>query len=247
MLKLMKYEFRKQLLSKVVILVALGILECSFLFGMFTENEKAIALSVGIFSLVAFIAILFVSFECVITYSNDLKTKQSYMLFLTPNSTYSIVGAKVATAIFQIILTSAVFVAIIILNIGFIAIRFDEVDTVLAFIKDAAKQLFGANLDLGYIISVLIYMILNWISVVTLAMLAITLSATFLANSKLKGLVSVGIFFLLNYGLSKFYGLFLPNLVIEKSDFISADMAILVVVCATYFATSWMLDKKVSV
>ena len=243
----MKYEFRKQLLSKIIILVTLAILECSFLYGMFTENEDAIATSVAIFTAFAFIATLFVSFECVFTYSNDLKTKQSYMLFLTPNSTYKIVGAKILMAILQIALTGAVLVAVVILNVIFVAIRFDEVGTMFDFIRALVENVLGANLDLTYIIATLVYMLLNWISVVILAMLAITLSATFLANSKLKGFVSLGIFFLLNYFLNKCYELLLPEFIFEKDAFIVVDLAILAVVGLTYFATSWMLDKKVSV
>lgn len=247
MFKLMKYEFRKQMLSKIIILITLAILECYFIYGIMAENETATGISIGLFTFIAIAATVFVSFECIITFSNDLKTKQSYMLFLTPNTSYTIVGAKVITAILQIILTSAAFVAIIIANVGFIAVRYDEVDAVIQGIQEMAKQLFGANLDLGYIISTFIFLVLNWVSVVMLAMLAITLSSTFLANSKLKGLVSVIIFFLLNFVLSKGYGFFLPDMVIGQNDFFAADLAVLVVVGLTYFATAWMLDKKVSV
>lgn len=247
MFKLMKYELRKQLFSKIIILITLGILECIFMYGVFTEKESAMGLAIGLFSFLAIAATVFVSFECIATFSNDLKTKQSYMLFLTPNSTYKIVGAKVLTSIAQIILTGAAFAAVIILNVMFLAIRFNEIDSIIKMIQEITKQILGSNLDLSYIISILFYMVLSWISVVTLAMLSITLSSTFLANSKLKGFVSVAIFFALNYVIFKIYSSFLSELTWRASDFFLVDVAVLVVVGATYFATAWMLDKKVSV
>lgn len=247
MFKLMKYELRKQLLSKIIILITLGILECGFAYGVIADKEGTIATFVGLFMFVAIAATVFVSFECILTYSNDLKTKQSYMLFLTPNSTYSIVGAKVLSAITQILLTGAAFATIIIANFIFLTIRYDELGNLVRSLDGFIKHMLGANIDLGYIIATLMFLALNWLSVVIIAMLAITLSTTFLANNKLKGFVSVVIFFLLNYIFAKIYSLLLPSITFTVKDFIVADIAILVVIVISYLATSFMLDKKVSV
>ena len=109
------------------------------------------------------------------------------------------------------------------------------------------NQLLGADIDLKYIVAVLTFLALNWLSVVIIAMLSITLSSTFLANNKFKGFVSVAIFFGLNFILTKIYGLLIPTITFTINDFIITDIAILVVIVISYLATSFMLDKKVSV
>lgn len=247
MFKLMKYEIKKQMLSKIIILITLGILQCGFAYGILADSEKTIAIFVGLFVFVAIAATVFVSFESILTFSNDLKTKQSYMLFLTPNSTYSIVGAKVLSAIAQILLTGVAFAAIIIGNIIFLTVRYDSLGNLMKSVNQLINELLGSNIDLGYIIAVLIFLALNWLSVVIIAMLSITLSSTFLANNKFKGFVSVAIFFGLNFILTKIYELLIPTITFTINDFIITDIAILVVIVISYFATSFMLDKKVSV
>ncbi len=95
MLKLMKYEFRKQLTTKFLLLAVLGLLEIYFLYGVFSDNMDKTMRAVILLATLAFAGIFFVSFECIMTYYNDLKTKQSYMLFMVPQSTFSVMGAKI--------------------------------------------------------------------------------------------------------------------------------------------------------
>ena len=48
MLKLMKYEFRKQAFSKMVILLLVGLIQLFFFFGIVTDNNNVIGTSMGI-------------------------------------------------------------------------------------------------------------------------------------------------------------------------------------------------------
>lgn len=109
MLKLIKYEFRKQAFSKLIIATLIVLVELSFGYGMICNNENRIITSTALLVGLAIGAILFVSFECIHTYSNELKTKTGYMLFMVPRSTYHVIGAKVLATAVQIILTAATF------------------------------------------------------------------------------------------------------------------------------------------
>src|SRR5699024_2122519 len=95
MIKLIKYELRKQAFSKGIILAILGLLELLFLYGIIRDNNMAFSLSIALLVFVTYVAILYVAFENIFAFSGELNSKRSYMLFLIPRSSYEIVGAKV--------------------------------------------------------------------------------------------------------------------------------------------------------
>ncbi len=248
MFKLMKYEFRKQLLSKIVILAMVGILELMFIYGVIAEKANTVASAVGFFMVLAFISIMFVSFECAFTYSKDLKTKQSYMLFLTPNSAYGIVGAKVLTTIAQVFLTGVVFGTVIIANILFMAAKYHSVKEVIEVVQQFFKEAMQLDIQMDLIVSLLVYMLVYWILLIVIAMFAITLTYTFLANAKFKELVSIALFFLILWGVQKIAEFILPDLAhITSYIMLGATGIYLVLTALFYLGTAWMLDKKVSV
>ncbi len=247
MLKLIKYELRKQWFSKLFILIVMGILEVTFLFGLLSDDRDTISISVGISVLVAFTAIMFVSFECIMTYSKDLKTKQSYMLFLTPNSTYKIVGAKVITSVAQIGITAAFMAGVIFANITAVMLRYQDIEKMMEIIQNTIRDVMGLNIDYGLLLIGLIAFLLEWISKVIMGILAITLSATFLSNTKGKGIVSLIIFFIINYSVGKIGKLLMQESMLIFEQLMIDAIFMAFVIAVFYFATAWMLDKKVSV
>lgn len=248
MLKLMKYEFRKQLFSKIILFVLLILMEIGFWVGILTDNEALLAATVTLFLFLAIASVLFVSYESIFTYSNDLKTKHSYMLFMTPNSTYKIIGAKVLTTMVTIIITAIVFLTVAFLNISILLLQNQEVANVIDLIKDIVNASFNANLGIPYLAFFCASMVFSLIGILTTGMASITLSATFLSNSKGKGVVSVVFFFVITFVLSKIEGLLLPDRSLSSiSPFIFECFWSLGVVVIFYFLTSYMLDKKVSV
>lgn len=247
MFKLMKYEFRKQLMSKIVILAMIGILELMFIYGIIAKDTNAIASAVGIFMVLAFISTMFVSFECAFTYSKDLKTKQSYMLFLTPNSAYGVVGAKVLTTIVQVFLTGAVFGTVIIANILFMAARYNGVKEVIQVAQQFFKEAMQLDIQMDLVVAVIVYVLAYWILLIIIAMFSITLTYTFLANTKVKELISIVLFFLILWGVDRIAGAILPDLAHVTSYVMLGGTGICIVLTALfYLGTAWMLDRKVS-
>lgn len=248
MFKLMKYEFRKQLFSKIIILLVLGVLEILFLYGLFAESDRVLGLSIGLFIFLSVAVVLFVSFESVLTFSNDLKTKQSYMLFLTPNSAYKIVGAKVLTTAVTIGLTAAVFVAVTLVDVAAILVKFDDIAKFVEMFQSFFASMFKANIDYAFIITFILTFVLELIEILVIGMSSITLSATFLSNSKLKAVVSVAFFFVINFILNRVSSLFIPaRSFTSMSPYYLECLWAVGVVAVFYFLTSYMLDKKVSV
>jgi len=251
MLKLMKYEFRKQAFSKIVILVLVGLIELLFFFGVASSKEKVIGTSMMLLIFFTIGALFFLAFESILTYSNDLKLKCSYMLFLTPNTSYSIVGAKVLSAGIQIILAGLAFFAVFALDGAVLIAKYDAIAEVKRMFLELVSQLFQLDIAFSDVVSVVAVIITGWISTITVAFFSITLSTTFLANSKLKGIVSFAIFIGLNYLYSYIVDLAL-ELPTEDMTKITAYFALYSLfmigfTIITYVGTAWMLDKKVSV
>jgi hypothetical protein len=92
---------------------------------------------------------------------------------------------------------------------------------------------------------------MNWINTITLAFFSITLSTTFLADKKYKGVVSFLIFIALSVITSKITSLIVGDNGINfnsiSTTLIAASIITLFFTVLTYIGTAWMLDKKVSV
>ena len=193
------------------------------------------------------------AFEAIITFSNDLKQKCSYMLFLTPHTSYSIVGAKVLAAAIQIILAGIAFFLVYSLDIAVLVGKYNQLEVLKEMINQFLTEVFSLNIQLQDIIGVVSVIITAWISVITVAFFSITLSTTFLANFKLKGVVSFLIFIAINYvfgeivnmGLGRVYDI--NNLSNLSMYYMLESLYMLCFTIVTYVGTSWMLEKKVSV
>ena len=251
MLKLMKYEFRKQAFSKLIILTLVGLLELMFFFGVVSDKENVIVMSMSLLAMFTIGALFYLAFESIITYSNDLKQKCSYMLFLTPNTSYSIVGAKVLTAGLQIILAGIIFFAVFALDGGVLITKYNALAEAKKIIIQALDEFLKLRIDFSDIVSVVAVVLTSWISTITIAFFSITLSSTFLENKKFKGVVSFIIFIALNFVITKVTRLFLGDIESYTSNlsiyFIWESVIALLFIVLTYIGTAWMIDKKVSV
>ncbi len=251
MLKLMKYEFRKQAFSKFIILALVGLIELLFFFGVVADRENVIVTSMMFLFFFTFGAMFFLAFESILTFSNDLKQKCSYMLFLTPNTSYSIVGAKVLSAGIQIILAGIAFFAVIAIDGAILIAKYDAIEQVKKLLLEIVNDMFNMNIKFSDIVSVVALMITSWISTITIAFFSITLSTTFLADKKFKGFVS----FIIFLGLNVIYNKITSLAIGDVSEYLSGlDIYFMwqsiITVCfiiVTYLGTAWMLEKKVSV
>lgn len=251
--KLIKYEFRKQLMSKLVVGVVIVALQLLYLAGVIFDNEDWGAIGLGFTMIVAMVSLLYFSFESIVTYSNDLKTKQSYMLFLTPRNMFQIVGAKLVTTILQIFVCGCAFAAIGIGDVFLLCARKGEIKEFLDVLKGVFQAFTGVEIRLSEVIYVILMILIAWLVFIAMAMFSITLSTTLLSNWKFKGVVSVVIFFAVDWVIAKVAGLVTPTgffgseyLVVNTEAW--AYIGVYAVALAlTYVGTALLLEKKVSV
>lgn len=249
--KLMKYEFKKQLTSKIVVGILAAIAEVAFVIGVIIDDAEWAGVSLACMLMLSVFGLCYFSFETIITYSNDLKTKQSYMLFLVPRNTYQIVGAKMLTTVFQIVGAGAAFVAIMLGDVFLIFAKNQDIEEFFEIVNDFLTAI-GMRVHLSDVIYVVALILITWLEFVLMAIFAITLSTTFFANTKYKGVISFGIYFVLNYLLNKVANFVSDGFGEKEYLMISTDGWVYIGIYTAamllwFFGTSWLLDKKVSV
>lgn len=94
MVKLLKYEMKKQQTSRMVIGSILLVCVLGFALGMLLGREKLAAVSLAVMMLATFFVVFYVGIESILVLNRDLKTKQSYMLWMIPKSIWEILGSK---------------------------------------------------------------------------------------------------------------------------------------------------------
>ena len=107
MLKLMKYEWRKQWFSKVIMMAILAVLVLAFVVFSRLRQEDNAAVMLAFLILAAFSFCFFSGIEAVTTFHRDLKTRQSYLLFMIPQPAWKVLAAKFVIALLTMFFTSA--------------------------------------------------------------------------------------------------------------------------------------------
>lgn len=113
MLKLMKYELRRQLSSKIIILASLFVLATGFLIFYLLGNEAGASVMVGFLGVETMVVVFYAPMECLMTFDKDLNTKQGYLLFLIPEKSTVILRAKLLASFVQTIMLCGIFFTVV--------------------------------------------------------------------------------------------------------------------------------------
>lgn len=125
--KLIKYEWKKQRTSRMVIFAMLAVGILAFIWGMIfdDENVNAAGIIVVLMFSMSFLVLLYTGIESILVLNRDLRTKQSYMLWMVPKSIWEILGSKFISAILQMFVVFAFLFFIAwaeVIFIGFLAV-----------------------------------------------------------------------------------------------------------------------------
>lgn len=247
MLMHMKYEMKKSMLSKIIILAVTAVCEVAFLIGLFGEVQKSMQLGVIGLILCATMGVFYIGIESIITFHRDLNTKQSYMLFMTPYSSYTILGAKILENALAIFVAGAFFATLGALDI---TISIVHVDGLSSFLDSMQSLLNSFHIDIQIqpheVILGIASVLMSWVMTIVMAYLAIALCATVLAGKKFSALVSFLIFLVLDYVAVRLISL-IPEM--SSTDLqLGIAVAIAGVITAIMYAvTGWIMERRLSV
>lgn len=254
MFKLTKYELRKTRTTLLIAAACFAILELAYIIGLALHKDDLAGGSAAFLVLFATFSYLFFLALAIMNYSKELNSKSSYLIFMTPNTPLAIISAKML----MILLVGLGSLAIYAL-FGWLDIRL-----LIAFLPDAEMTgdlltgfANGLGIDLpelGFtLLAMLIAMIVTFFMLVALAYLAITLSATFLQNSRLKGLISCILFLALFLAATWIDNHLIPDLYPNPATWQQLWIGIapsclyyIVLMILATFACSVLLEKKVS-
>ena len=240
MLRLLKYEFRKTLFPKLVLLALLVIFEGVFLYGYWTDNNSTVTLGLSLFLFTFLCGLLAIGIISLVTLHKDMNTRQGYMLFMTPNSTYRILGAKVAENGLSMLGIGAVGLGICLLNFSLIK---QELEFITSFLKN-----FGVGLTptFPHLSALLVYIISSILCSVTTAYLADVICSSLLNGQKGSMVITFVLFALLNFGIQKIMGLVPASLDIVVMFLLQGAIALALAV-VMYIITARLMDRYLSV
>ena len=238
--KLIKYELRKQRTSRMVIFIALAIALICFWAGVLFMNNALMGGSVAAMVFGAVFVLFYTGIEGILVFNRDLRTKQSYMLWMLPRSIWEILGAKFISAILQML---------IVFGVSCVAVGISTAGAVLTIggLSDFLRMI-------GDLISLAFLLFLAWTLIIMTGFLAVILARTVLVKSRFAGLLAVILFFVINFVIERVYDVMYKIPFIASANNVGAlgwtvwDVIFYVVVCLALFGVSGVLaEKKLSV
>ena len=260
MLKLIKFEFlrKRTVFAAALILTLIGQVYALYKYFGINESFRAVYSEnmLGAFSGVVFVAFGLLYFIDVVTlFRQDLFKQEGYMLFMTPNSGYKLLGSKLIFALVEGIGIGIIYVAIMFFNL---------------YIFNQAGALINLQFSLEGIEWIHIWMITKGILLGALVIIefALTVYISFALfkslfnNTRFKGAVTFGIFLAIMFIKAKTLEL-IVNLLessqwldqymhsLETLKSVSAAMniyfmVVLVSVGILFAGTGYLLEKKIN-
>ena len=246
MLHLLKYEMRKTLFSKLILFGITAIAEAIFLIGFWGKKENTLLIGALLLFFIAITGITLMGILSLITLHRDMNTKQGYMLFMTPNSCYKILGAKVIECGLSILIAGAFFFALGWLDFSLLLGKGAN-QQIWDMFRDMIRTINESiTLDAAHISALVFSMLASWLCTITTAYLADVVSSSLLNGKKGNGFVTFLLFLALNWAISKLLSL-VPSSLGTLTVLIIQGSAALVLAGVMYVITARLMEKYLSV
>ncbi|MGN0395565.1 MAG: ABC transporter permease [Coprococcus sp.] len=254
MLKMLKYEWRKNILSVLIVLGVYAALEIYYLIACYgLESRSHASISMSLLFLAASFSYIFVLLYGIISYSSDLKNKSGYLVFMAPISSFKIIGAKLLSTLVTGVLLLVAICGLIFLNYNIACAQFG-LDSIID-VGTELLSMFGYSFS-SILISILFFVftfLLEFYMIVTVGYLAVSISSTVLQNKKGKGFVSV-LLFIVIIVLVSIVSNHLPVInSIDNTTFANQLLRntpeliwMIIITLSGYIGSSLLLEKKIS-
>ena len=246
MLRLLKYELRKTLSTKLILLAVTCVAEAVFLIGFWGKKDDTLAIGAVLLFFIAIIGVGLMGILSLVTLHRDMNTRQGYMLFMTPNSCYRILGAKVLECGLSILLAGAFYLALGLLDFSII-LGEDSAKEIWDMINRTIQAFNGKIvLDAPHISTLVFSMLACWLCTVTTAYLSDVISSSLLNGKKGGLLITFVIFLVLNYAISQLLRL-VPSSIGVIPTLLWQGVIALALAAVMYVVTARLMEKYLSV
>jgi len=243
MLKLMKYEFFRQLFSKGFIVGCFLTLVAGFFGFYWVGNAIGATIIVTILNLATIIILFFAPFEFTFTFDKDMNSRQGYLLALVPQKSTTILLSKLSVALLQSAVLYTLFFTVVPFCERLCQSKFGEAPGLIGqIVWDASEGLNGVP----DIIEFWFTLLTVWLFFAGLSMFVTAIPG----KGKLASLLGYVLFFaaivLVFFLLERIDWLFdilkAPALVGNIAEWVY----IIGIDVALFFGTARLMDKKVS-
>lgn len=253
MCRLIKYELRKSRAAFGILALTILVLEAYYLFSINADSEGNIVMSCVLLAVSGFATAITIFVLGITTYSNELKQKTSYLIFMTPNSALSVIAAKLLYTIMTTLVFSALLGGFCMMDVRMLLEHYDELTDFYRTIDEMLSQM-GIKLNEFYLVVAFNAgsVFLSLISALVTAYLAVTFSATVMQNRRGRGWVTFLVYVLILFGLNRISALYTdPDMTYSTVDaltraLIPSAIQSLAVIALCLFGSAWMLESKVS-
>ncbi len=255
MLRLIKYEYRKNMVLYIILFALIFAIEalCGLAIAAEEEAISIIALYLALLEGVP-IVMLFFFVTNIITYSRELNSRAGYLAFMTPCSAFEIAGSKFLTMIINATLAIGLFVGFAAIDIAALAAKFGADFDIREIIREVLMvlSLFGINIDLTSVIVAIIVAAFVVFTFMSLLFFAITLSRTLLESKG--GRVPLSIAFFVAIIVANGFAIrYMPSFSFGSTTMLSflgnwpLIFLMLLEFVGSYIGSSFLLEKKLSV
>ena len=247
MSKLIKYEFRKTWPAKLVVLAFTLIAEIVFLVGVFGDNPDRTGIGIALLALTAMFGIFAIGVQSLVILHRDMSTKQSYMLFMTPNSRWAILGAKVLENGLSVLLSGVFFALLALGDLSLLLGKNHQLEQLWTMIQDVWRS-FNAEIELNQMNFLLfaLFIVISWVNTVMTAVLADVVACALLNGKRFSGLIAFILFFVLNYLTAKIGSLVGTGASFSDRMLIESGLE-LVFAVIMYLCSATIMERRLSV
>lgn len=271
MLNLIKHEFIKSKTPLIISLSIFFLLEICYIIGGLTGiDELFLVSSMMLFMFISFSFLAAIVYS-VFIYDMDISQnhKNGYMLFMTPNNSYQIIGAKLIASLIVGIITAVIILAVFMINVN-IAENFAllNVEDTFSGIYTSLKMMI-TGISFGNAFILILNLILQFMTTIVCIYLSKMLCNTIFFNIPAKGVLAFGVFIVINIILGVLSWLLVKVMNINFNAEINLDEAAdinsaitmafgnngliisvivnLIFMAAMYIGTSYLCEKKLSI
>ena len=247
MKNLIKYEFRKTWNTKMIILGIAAFAEVAFLVSLYLNLEEINGLSIFALTMLAFGGVMFIGIQSVLTMHQDMNTRQGYMLYMTPNSCFKILGGKVLENGLSIFAAGAFFFALGALDVTLLVAHLGQLQELINVVNSFAKQLsMELPLNAEFFGLLALYFLCTWLNVVNTAYLADVVATYLLSGKKHNGWIGLLLFLVISGAMSALQQAITKGMAWQPMLIWDAVIAL---ACAAvmYAATAFLMDRHLSV
>ena len=189
---LIRYEMKKTMPIKIVSVALLLIFEVLLLFGSISDNIFVMGLSGMFLIFFSFVVFLLFGLSSMVSLSKDLSTNQGYMLYMLPRPSYQFLLAKIVESLISSICIGLFLYFLFLFDLFYFSVDIDG-------FSQAFDMIWGLTVEnkLGNFVQFMISIGSFYVGVWILAVLCVTVQASFFRGKMLAFIITIFIFLIL--------------------------------------------------